>query len=105
MLLMQGNTYNLPITLKLDKEALNSENVKVVEVTFDTGGHIVRKTYPDEMTFENGVFVMPLSQSDTLALQGKCRYQVRVLFHDGSVKSSEIEFGTVKNCISKVVLA
>ena len=104
MLLAQGNTYQLPVRVRLDGELVTPENAAVVEVAFDSNGAKVLKTYPDGVNFENDRFILPLSQADTFALQGKLRYQIRVLFMDGSVKSSEIITGAVKDSISKAVL-
>jgi hypothetical protein len=55
--------------------------------------------------YDDGAFWLPLSQKDTFALSGWLRYQVRVLFPDGSVKASAICGGIVSDSISKEVLA
>lgn len=104
MLLMQGNTYQLPVSVKLDGERVTDENAAVVEFAFDTDSGQILKEYPKTVTFKDGNFVVPLTQEDTFALQGRCKYQVRVLFNDGNVKGSDIMLGTVKDCISRVVL-
>ena len=104
MLLAQGNTYQLPVRLRIDGELITPENAEVVEFAFDANGVHVVKNYPESVTFEGDRFILPLSQEDTFALQGKLRYQIRVLFKDGNVKSSDIITGAVKDSISKVVL-
>lgn len=104
MLLQQGNTYQLPVNIKIDNERLTGEDVSHVEITFDSNGSLITKNYPEEVTFQNGAFIVPLSQEDTFALQGICRYQVRVLFPDGEVRGSGIKTGAVADSISKVVL-
>lgn len=104
MLLAQGNTYQLPIKIKVDNEQLTPENAKVVEVAFECGGSQLIKNYPGEIVFEDGVFVLPLSQEDTFALRGRCSYQVRVLLFDGNVINTDKINGNVSESISKVVL-
>lgn len=104
MLLAQGNTYRLPINIKIDNEQLTPENAKAVEVAFDCGGSKIIKNFPDEIVFEDGAFVLPLSQEDTFALNGRCRYQIRVLLFDGNVVGTDIMNGNVSESISKVVL-
>ena len=100
MNLMQGNTYRLPIKLKMSGQELTPDNVSRIEFTF---GKVV-KHYPEEVVYEDGRFILPLSQEDTFALGGQIKYQTRVLFVDGSVKASAVCSGTVSVSISKEVL-
>lgn len=101
MNLMQGNTYRLPIKLKMCGRYLSADEVLRVEFTL---GKVV-KHYPEEVTYEDGRFILPLSQEDTFALGGLTKYQVRVLFADGSVKSSKVLKDNVSIAISKEVLS
>lgn len=101
MNLMQGNTYRLPIKLKMSGQFLTPDNVSRIEFTF---GKVV-KHYPEEVVFEDGRFVLPLSQEDTFSLGGVTQYQARVLFSDReTVKSTKVMRGNVSIAISKVVL-
>lgn len=101
MNLMQGNTYRLPIKLKMRGEYLTASDVSRVEFTF---GKVV-KYFPEEVTFEDDRFIIPLSQEDTFSLGGQIKYQTRVLFADGDVKSSDVCSGIVSVSISKEVLS
>lgn len=101
MVLMQGNTYRLPIRIKMDGAYLTADDV--VRVEFAIGNLLM--CYPETVRYDDGAFWLPLSQKDTFALSGWLRYQVRVLFPDGSVKASAICGGIVSDSISKEVLA
>ena len=101
MVLMQGNTYRLPIRIKMNGEYLTGDDVSRVEFAV---GQLL-KCYPETVRYENGAFVLPLSQEDTFALSGWLRYQIRVLFPDGSVKASRVNGGIVADSISKEVLS
>lgn len=101
MILKQGDTYSLPIKVKLNNEILSDVNVEKVEFCFD---NIITKTYPDNVSFDTDHFVLRLSQEETFSLQGSIRYQVRVMFADGSVKSSPIRYGYIIDSLSKEVL-
>ena len=100
MNLMQGNTYRLPIKLKMCGRYLSADEVLRVEFTI---GEVV-KHFPEEVTYEDGRFILPLSQEETFSLGGMTRYQVRALFFDGSVKSSQVLVTNVKRSISEEVL-
>lgn len=103
MIIMQGNTYRLPVRLKMNGEHLTDENVQLVEFSF--GKNIV-KSYPEEVKFEEDAFVLPLTQEETFSLSsGSVSYQIRVLFPDGSVKASPVISGMVAGSISKAVLS
>lgn len=102
MNLMQGNTYRMPIKLIMRGVALSPEDVSLIEFTL---GKIVKR-YPDEIFYENGSFVLPLSQKETFILDGVIQYQARVLFADGeTVKSTRVMKGNVRASISKEVLS
>lgn len=100
MNLMQGNTYALPIKLKMCGRYITPDDVDVVEFTF---GNVV-KNYPQHVSYSDGAFILPLSQEETFALAGMIKYQTRVLFKDGQVKSTPVQNGNVSVSISKVVL-
>lgn len=102
MIIYQGNTYNLPIKLKFGGKTVVADDVKKVEFAF--GGII--KTYPEQATFNDEVFTVPLTQEDTFSFDEKEKqyYQVRVYFNDGSVKGSTPKVFEVQPSVSKAVL-
>ena len=87
MIIRQGNTYQLPVKLSMRGKVIKDTDVKTVEFVFGS----IRKCYPEEVSFENDLFLVFLSQEETFSLSAKasCIYQVRVLFADGSVKGSD----------------
>lgn len=83
----RGNTYDLPITLKISGFTITSGDVKSVEFHFDD----LVKRFPEDVKFEDNVFNVQLSQQDTLSLTAKnhASYMTRVLFNNGKAKSSK----------------
>ena len=102
MVIVQGNTYRLPIRVKINGNVITDKDVKIVEFTFGCS----KKKYPQEVTFEDDCFIVPMSQKDTLSLPTKkpSRYQVRVMFKDDSVKGTDPKEFVVTPSESKEVL-
>lgn len=103
MNIYQGNTYKLPIKLSMSGKTIIADDVKKVEFAF---GDVI-KTYPEDATFENDTFFVPLTQEDTFSLDPKgkaLQYQVRVLFQNDSVKCTGQKPMSVMAAISKDVL-
>ena len=82
MIIKQGDAYLIPIALRMNNTSISDKDIEVIEVFFGT----VRKTYPGEITYQNGVLFYPVTQEETLALQEeKTIYMdVRVKFTNGS---------------------
>lgn len=102
MIIYQGNTYKLPFELKIKGQPIVADDVKMVEFAF--GGVI--KTYPEQATYKDGVFTVPLTQEETFSFDDKekQKYQVRVYFNDGSVKGTTPKAFDVQPSVSKAVL-
>lgn len=85
MVFKQGNTYQLKATIDVDLSTID----KIVFQFND-----VQKQYLSDgtgtVTLENGVFVVPLTQADTLSLGDMVNAEVAVKFIDGSVKRSRV---------------
>lgn len=100
-LVYQGNTYNIPIKLKINGEVISETDIKTVEFTFGK----IRKVYPDEVQFKDGCFIVPLTQEDTFSLsEGADKYQTRVMFNDKNVKCTGTGSMTVRASLSREVL-
>lgn len=80
MEIYQGDAFNLPFTLLIDGAMLQPEILEEMEVTLD----IIQKTMSKgSIYFENGQFVMPLTQQETFRLTvGSHAVQVRVKIQD-----------------------
>ena len=100
MKLRQGNTYVVPFELKYHGNTLTNEEISKIEFTL---GNLV-KMYPEDIKYEDGKFVLELSQEDTFSLNGNEKFQVRTLFPDGSVKCTEQYTGQILYSLSKAVL-
>ena len=106
LVIKQGDTYRLPVYITIDEEHLTDENARKVEFAFETRDQTILKYYPNEVVFEDGCFVVPLTQEDTFALRkGVFRYKIRTLLMNGEeVRSTDIMSGSVEESISREVL-
>jgi vancomycin resistance protein YoaR len=96
MIIIQGNTYDFPVKLKIRGADILDKDVKKVEFSFEN----VKKTYPKNVSFDGSHFIVSLTQEDTLSLSTRRinNYQVRALFNDGRVKSTNpVEFIVVES--------
>ena len=83
----QGDAYDLRIALELCGEALTAEALPLLHcVEFMLGGGL-RKVWPEEGSFRDGAFLMPLTQADTFSLEDgeTVEFDVRVHFTGGAV--------------------
>lgn len=85
MTLKQGNTYQLKATIdtdlsRIDKIVFQFDSVKKQYLSDGTG----------EVQLDNGIFLVPLTQEDTLSLDELVNCEVAVKFQDGSVKRSRV---------------
>jgi hypothetical protein len=85
MVFKQGNTYKL-------KATIDAELSTIDKIVFQFND--VQKSYLSDgtgnVTLENGVFIVPLTQEDTLTLDPEVNAEVAVKFQDGSVKRSRV---------------
>lgn len=84
-LIKQGDSYSLPIAVTLNGGNLNIKEIETVEICLGK----VRKLYPGEVSYdsENGEFLVPLTQKDTMKMPAG-RYMeldVRFKFVTGEV--------------------
>lgn len=101
MALKKGNTYYLEMPVKINGEPLQIENVE--KVVFQIGE--IRKEYPNEdVKYERELFVVYLSQEDTLKLNKDIEYEVAIKFLDGQVIRSEPKTTySIKTIINEVI--
>ena len=96
----QGDAYNLEISITNRGEALDVETVEQVEVTLLN----LTRSYPEEVTYSNGKFLFPVTQTETFKLPPVCPMQVRVKFKGGDVIGSPSRMVNVAASLSKAVL-
>jgi len=73
--------------IRLDIEDI--ENVANIIFTFKSK-KVVQKKYPDEVTYNDGIFSVPLYQQDTIDLAGYCKAEAQINYIGGSVAKSDI---------------
>jgi len=85
MTIYQGDQYAIPITVKRSGVVQTSANIATLEVVFAG----MRKLYPGEIVYQadNQVFMFPLNQSETLALEADTYDMLgRPKFTDGTIE-------------------
>lgn len=99
--MVQGDAYDLAFSIDADDEPLDISTIEYVEVTLPR----INKLYPDEITYSNGLFYLPLSQKETFWLPERCPMQIRVKFKGGGhVIGSDEQIIDVHRSMSKRVL-
>lgn len=99
--MVQGDAYDLAFSIDADDEPLDISTIEYVEVTLPR----INKLYPDEITYSNGLFYLPLSQKETFWLPERCPMQIRVKFKGtGHVIGSDEQIIDVHRSMSKRVL-
>lgn len=103
MALKQGNTYEL---ICVTKDKINIDEVAKVIFQFND----IEKVYTTEIgetsdvIYEDGKFIVPLSQKETLDLKKSVEYEMAIKFTDNSVKRSEVKTtNSLYTIIKKVI--
>lgn len=101
----QGDAMALPVEITLQGETISPEDIELAE--FYVGPF--RKTYPGEVEYkaEEGLFYLPLTQEETLALPPGMAVpaDLRVKFTGGDVLGTrDMEYITVYDAISREVI-
>ena len=100
---MQGDAYKLRIDLlSPDETALTPEDLEDVEITI---GPLIR-TYSDGgVIFEDGAWLVPLTQMETFKLPvARIKAQVRVKWPDGIIEGQQLGHISIDESSSKGVL-
>lgn len=101
--MMQGDSYNLGISILNNAgNPVTPNDVKDVEITI---GHL-RKTHMNaELTYHDGLWLFPLSQSETFRYwPSSVKAQVRVVWANGVVEGKPMYGVRIQESISKEVL-
>ena len=101
--LMQGDAYKVPVTLlSPDNTALTPEDLADVEITIGS----LTRTYSDGgVVYENGEWLVPLTQMETFKLPvARIKAQVRVKWPDGRVEGQQLGHISIDESSSKGVL-
>ena len=98
--MVQGDAYSIDVEISNNGILLTADDVSLVEVTLLN----LIKTYPGEVTFSDGKFHFPVTQTETFCLPTLCPMQVRVKFPGGDVIGSEMQRIDVKHALSRAVI-
>lgn len=100
MALLQGNTYILPIEVtNCAGEVLTDQDIEKAQFVIGN----VEKFYGEDGTVEfddeNNVFLVPLTEEETFAMKGMIKWQVRVVYPNGTIEGTE---PTTENVYSSI---
>lgn len=104
-MLLQGNTYRLPIQIK-------DGSGNIITPSMITKGQFVigdyEKFYGDggEVQFDRATqsFMVQLSEQETFDLRGKVMWQVRFVFLDGTVDGTPVQYEEVSRSITNTLI-
>ena len=94
--MVQGDAYSIDVEITNEGQALSPSAVSLVEIAL--------LNYPGDVTFSDGKFHFPLTQTETFGLPTVCPMQVRVKFPSGDVIGSEMQQIDVKRALSRAVI-
>ncbi len=101
--MMRGDAYSLPISVETPEGAAVADTFEEIEVCIGR----IRKTYSSgEITYDSarGLFLVPLSQSDTYSLHSRTKIQLRCKYPGGDVVGADLGILEVDLSISKEVI-
>ena len=98
--MVQGDAYSIEVEITNEGQTLSPPAVSLVEIALLN----LVKTYPGDVTFSDGKFHFPLTQTETFGLPTVCPMQVRVKFPSGDVIGSEMQQIDVKRALSRAVI-
>lgn len=101
--MMQGDASYLGIQLLNNAQSpVTPQDVQEVELTVEQ----LRRTYSSgQVLYEDGLWLMPLSQQETMKLPGRClRAQVRVRWANGVVEGCPIPGIALAESLSREVI-
>ena len=97
----QGDKYAVPFMLQaLDGTLITPDIVKTVVLNLGS----LSRQYPGNVTYENGKWMMPLTQKQTFAMRGYVEPQARVEFSDGSIFGGSGESIDVAKALSRGII-
>lgn len=103
MNIMQGDGYSIPLTVKMDNNALTDEDLLDLEVSIGP----IRKSYAEDELYydsEAGLWNVPITQQETQSLCGSMLMQVRVKMLNGDVVGTNLGRIDIQMSLSKEVL-
>lgn len=101
--MMQGDSYNLGFTVKNNAgSVVTPSDVIDVEISI---GHLVKRYSTGQVTYSDGRWFFPVSQSETFDYWPKSvKSQIRVKWKSGIVEGKQIYGVRINESISKEVL-
>ena len=84
--MQQGDQYTIPITVTLGSVPVTDQNVVGLKVQF---GDVV-KEWPGDITYDDGSFLYPITQEETMALGGVAPFQVQINTDNTTILTSDV---------------
>lgn len=79
---MQGDSYSLPFVLRMLDGTLITEDLVEI-VVLNLGG--MSRQYPGDVEYQNGKWMLPVTQEQSFAFKGSVEPQARVQFKGGNI--------------------
>lgn len=101
-LLVKGDTYNLPVILKMNGDILRGEDVEHIDFWFGA----LRKEYPLDVSYneETGEFIVPMKQEETYGFAQEVPYRAVVTFSNDEKEKTAVQTARVEMTLSREVL-
>lgn len=102
-MLLQGNTYELPIQIK-------DPNGNIITPDMITKGQFIvgdyEKFYPEEVEWDTNkkAFIVSLTEQETFDLQGTIEWQSRFVFTNGQIDGTQPRKENVYKSITKTLI-
>ena len=102
--MMKGDAYSIPISIETADGAATPESFEDIEVSI---GRSVRKTFSSgEITYdaERALFLVPMTQAETFALERRSRINIRCKYAGGDVVGIDLGILEFEPSLSREVL-
>lgn len=98
----QGDNYAIAFTIKDDEgKVIDNSVLSAVQITIGE----ITKFYPDAITFEDGKFLFPLTQEESLELTDRpVSPQVRIKFFNGDIVTENCKATVINQLYDKEVI-
>lgn len=91
-LIMQGDELIIPISIKINKQPLDIDDIEAIQFTIGEITKVYRNDEEGEVTYnpENQKFYFPLTQYETFSFNGPQECQIRIKFSGGQIRGKRI---------------
>lgn len=91
-LIMQGDELIVPISVKINKQLIDMNDIEAIQFTIGEITRVYRKDGSGEVSYdaENQKFNFPLTQYETFSFEGPQECQIRIKFTNGQIRGKKV---------------